>query len=84
MRRRDPRLTEKLAMISGAESLTQECRSSGRKVSSKEKSDFEERCGFAWEVVKGWGDQKEEYTKRLQELRLGKWGVRPFGCSLPQ
>lgn len=84
VRRRDPRLVEKLAMIARRQSVLREFRAEGGHVFMQAKLSFEEWCGFGWDVVGSWAGKHMEYVRRLQDLRLGKWGVRPFGCSLPQ
>ena len=76
--RRDPSLPFKLAVIHQAEALA----SNSGAVATHSRREIERSSGFSWKTVIQWCRRKEEFAKEFSRLRLGKWGLRPFGSTL--
>ena len=78
--RRDPGLPEKLAVIAKVDQLASDPTS----VPTHVRRQVEKFSGFSWQTVLGWYRRKEEFGQEFGRLRLGKWGLRPFGSCLAQ
>ena len=76
--RRDPTVQERMAIFARVESLGKDPSAIG----SHARREVEKWCGFSWKVIQTWYKRKEEYEAQFSKLRLGKWGLRPFGSTV--
>ena len=77
--RRDPSAFWKLAVISQIEQLG----SDPSTIASHARRKVESDSGFPWRVLFQWVRKKSQIQSICSKLKLGKWGPRPFGSSLP-
>ncbi len=78
--RRDPSLGEKMAVVAAMERYA----SDPSALASHLRRELERWSGFTWKVMVQWHRRKEEFQSEFSRLKLGKYGLRPFGSRLAQ
>jgi hypothetical protein len=75
---RDPTLAQKLAVIYQVE----QAGSDPASIPSVARREIERFSGFSWKTILQWCRRKTEFSAQFSKLKLGKWGLRPFGSCL--
>ena len=75
--RRDPTVQERMAIFARVDSLGKDPKAIG----AHARREVEKWSGFSWKSIQTWYKRREEYQTQFSRLRLGKWGLRPFGST---
>ena len=78
--RRDPSLAQKLAVILKVEQAGK----GPAAIPSHVRREIQKFSGYSWKVILQWCRRKDEFSAEFTKMKLGKWGLRPFGSCKPQ
>jgi len=53
-------------------------------IPSHVRTEIQKFSGYTWKTILQWCRRAEEFSAQFCKLKLGKWGIRPFGSCKPQ